>query len=653
MTITPKIKEVLNRIFIGQVKDLNSFRKHIAKVLYTLSIGSLLFTIIIFSITYALFVAKEKTTVVELINNANSILQSNLSEQVSIIANNQDFVSYLRSGIVSRQDNYSEIAWLFSSLDSKLISGVSIVDKSGNAIFESGHPTNFSSTVALCYMGNRINSIYGICNYQMTLYFDQKNYPARLNKINHNIEPCTDKECKIYDLSPNEKMGSFPVIATNTPKILLHYNESPSYQWLILISVFILLVLVMTLVSLKIVRRIVDKHLANPIHEIQKSIKIGNRPNGNEREYLTELSYLLKTLNTYQDQQLDIELSKRAAQVAHDIRSPVAALNICLKMLPQVPEEQRILMRNAANRINDIANNLLLQHKGKGSNSSDALNTWLLSPIVETLISEKRVTFGDKNLSIESEISQQGFFTFAEFNPTEMKRLLSNLINNSVEAMSGHQQGFIKLSLDIIHEKIHLAVSDNGSGISPEVQEKILANTLESTKEKGNGLGLSHAKKTIEALGGSIRLISSLGHGTQVLMTLPSVKPPSWLISNIEVSPSTPIAILDDDPSVHGAWDNRLDEVSKNLEIHHFYNSSDFLTWYEKQSQSKIQIFSDYELLGDSLTGLDVLEKLELSQPPVLVTSHYENQEIIERCEKNRIKLLPKNLLAHVLIQVV
>ena len=341
------------------------------------------------------------------------------------------------------------------------------------------------------------------------------------------------------------------------------------------------------------------------------------------------------------------ELGEIAAQVAHDIRSPLAALNICLKMLPQIPEEQRVLMRNAANRINDIANNLLLQHKGKTPDLDNPINTWLLSPLIETLVSEKRMALGNKNLSIESEITNPGFFAFSKFDANEMKRLLSNLINNSVEAMDIHEEGVIKLSLDLIHNKIHLSVSDNGSGISPEVQEKILTKTLSSTKEKGHGLGLSHAKKTIETLGGSFRLISSLGHGTQILMTWPNVTPPSWFISNIEVSPSNPIAILDDDNSVHGAWDNRLNEVSKNLEIHHFYNASDFMTWHEKQLRPDVQVFSDYELLGDSLTGLEVLEKLDLNQPPVLVTSHYENKEIIERCQKSGIKLLPKNLLTH------
>ena len=58
-------------------------------------------------------------------------------------------------------------------------------------------------------------------------------------------------------------------------------------------------------------------------------------------------------------------LTTLTAQVAHDIRSPLTALNTCLKNLPQLPEKQRILMENASNRINDIANNLLQQYTGK------------------------------------------------------------------------------------------------------------------------------------------------------------------------------------------------------------------------------------------------------------------------------------------------
>jgi hypothetical protein len=108
-----------------------------------------------------------------------------------------------------------------------------------------------------------------------------------------------------------------------------------------------------------------------------------------------------------------------------------------------------------------------------------------------------------------------------------------------------------------------------------------------------------------------------------------------------------PIGILDDEPSVHGAWDQRLLAVSKKLQIYHFRRSGEFIAWYQSQSMP-VQVFSDYELLGGSMMGLDVLEQLQVGQNGLLVTSHYENPVIMERCQKQGIRLLPKNLLAHV-----
>ena len=52
-----------------------------------------------------------------------------------------------------------------------------------------------------------------------------------------------------------------------------------------------------------------------------------------------------------------------AAGVAHDIRSPLIALDIIIKDIKNISEEQRIIIRNATNRINDIANNLLTQYR--------------------------------------------------------------------------------------------------------------------------------------------------------------------------------------------------------------------------------------------------------------------------------------------------
>ncbi len=339
------------------------------------------------------------------------------------------------------------------------------------------------------------------------------------------------------------------------------------------------------------------------------------------------------------------KLTSLAAQVAHDIRSPLSALNTCLKYLPQIPENQRILMRNAATRINDIANNLLQQYTfGEGSVATH-LQIWLLAPLLECIVSEKRLQFDGQPIQLEEQISSAGFFAFAEFDLKEMKRVLSNLINNAAEALS-KTGGQIIVVLDMQDELISLQIKDNGHGIPEDKLAEILKVGV-SFKEGGSGLGLPHAKETIEAWKGTLRLRSIVGRGTTIDIQLPSATPPQWFTSEIIVDPNVPIAILDDDQSVHDAWDQRLSAVSENLTIHHFKTPQSFIDWYHAQSVP-VQVFSDYELLGAAETGLDVLEKLQISSNGVLVTSYYENPDIIIRCHYLGVRLLPKNLLAHI-----
>ena len=344
------------------------------------------------------------------------------------------------------------------------------------------------------------------------------------------------------------------------------------------------------------------------------------------------------------------ELGDVTAQAAHDIRSPLVALNTSLKHLPQIPEKQRILMRNAASRINDIANNLLEQYRGNEAFKVSQNKVWLLAPLLESIISEKRMQLEGRSIDLIEEISNTGFAVFAQFDATEMKRLLSNLMNNAAEAF-GPSGGKITVLLAADDEFIDLRIKDNGCGIPQDKLKEVLKPGV-SFKEGGSGLGLPHAKETIEAWGGEMQLHSALGRGTEILLKLPRASAPGWFVSEIRVSPEIPIGILDDDQSVHDAWDQALLVVSKELDIQHFKTPAAFAEWYTEKS-GLIQVFSDYELLGESETGLDVLEKLKIGGAGILVTSHYENPEIIKRCEAAGIRLLPKNLLAHIPIKLI
>ena len=73
---------------------------------------------------------------------------------------------------------------------------------------------------------------------------------------------------------------------------------------------------------------------------------------------------LARRIRDYQreeEQRIRVEaVNKLAKQVAHDIRSPLSALQIGVSSLKGIPEQSRVLIRSALDRIQDIANDLLV-----------------------------------------------------------------------------------------------------------------------------------------------------------------------------------------------------------------------------------------------------------------------------------------------------
>jgi len=83
----------------------------------------------------------------------------------------------------------------------------------------------------------------------------------------------------------------------------------------------------------------------------------------------------------------------------------------------------------------------------------------------------------------------------------KMEGVMSNLINNAVQALDG--QGEIDVIMSADSEFVIIQVRDSGSGIAKENLEKIFE-PMFSTKKTGTGLGLVICKSIVEQHGGSI-----------------------------------------------------------------------------------------------------------------------------------------------------
>ncbi len=404
--------------------------------------------------------------------------------------------------------------------------------------------------------------------------------------------------------------------------------------------------------------------------EIRRLIEAPPRANIMEleavaKEFGASIANVVRLEEEMKAQRVDAAIGEAARQVAHDIRSPLAALDSVLKDLSQLPEDKRVLIRSAVGRIRDIANNLIEKNRetvspADGENPETAISSgpaMLLSSLIDSLITEKRLQFRSQlGVEVESRLGASSYGLFAEAPPSEFKRVISNLVNNGVEALPG--KGLVTVRLSAENDRIEVQVRDNGKGIPPEALSRLGRKGETHGKPGGSGLGLYHAKTSVESWGGALTIASEVGKGTTVTISLPRARPPEWFVSALAILRGTSIVILDDDTSIHQVWQGRFESARANaydVEIVHFSTPAELRAWVQHSEAfpSKNPIFlMDYELLGYRETGLSLAEELGIGPRTVLVTSRFEEKGVLADATRLKARLIPKALAGFVPIQI-
>ena len=349
-----------------------------------------------------------------------------------------------------------------------------------------------------------------------------------------------------------------------------------------------------------------------------------------------------------------------ARQVGHDIRSPLAALNMVVASVKGVPEEQRLVMRSAAKRINDIANSLLdrswlsevANDAGRSADKGIEAAVVMLSSLVDSIVSEKRVQYRDlHDVDIEADLSC-GYGLFTKIRAADISRAISNLIDNSVEATRG-SVARILVTIEPSGNQNKIVVRDNGRGIPKEILSHLGVKGASFGKNKGSGLGLHQARTSAEAVGGSLSIESEVGSGTVVTLSLPACDAPSWFLERLEVPEDTVLISVDDDSTVHQIWESRLGSMTNQCIEHMAFTSiANFEQWFRSNRSPHAKFLVDYEFLGHAENGLQMIERLNLSGRAILVSSRAEDKTVQERALGLGLKLLPKSLAALIPIEI-
>ena len=211
-------------------------------------------------------------------------------------------------------------------------------------------------------------------------------------------------------------------------------------------------------------------------------------------------------------------LGELAAGLAHEIRNPLAGIAGVIEIIgrdlpPNSPARSVIKdAKEEAVQINRILTELLEIARPKPSQFrvGDMCST------VEHAVMFARQQAITKRIIVELEIKDA--IPPAEHDPNQINQVLLNLLLNAIQSMD--KPGVIRVSLESDEDDVLISVADEGKGIPPEHLPNIFRPFF-TTKGHGTGLGLSLARRMVEAHGGHIDVSSVVGKGTEFQVRLP------------------------------------------------------------------------------------------------------------------------------------
>ncbi|HZG14484.1 MAG TPA: HAMP domain-containing sensor histidine kinase [Candidatus Bathyarchaeia archaeon] len=232
-----------------------------------------------------------------------------------------------------------------------------------------------------------------------------------------------------------------------------------------------------------------------------------------------ELTQKEETISFLHNDKLTI-LGKVAANMAHELRNPLCAIEGFLKLIGESTKEQPklqsyidVIMHEFENLHRQITGFLSFSKKPILDEVYKETSLVKLLNDVELLITPRLV---GENVLLQKDISVScTLYCYEE----GLKQVLLNLLHNAIDAVSKKTDKQIHIYAYTDREKLSLIVENNGEAVPKEILDELFQPFF-TTKRNGTGIGLSICKNIIEKHNGDIRCESD-AEKTRFIITLP------------------------------------------------------------------------------------------------------------------------------------
>ncbi len=223
-----------------------------------------------------------------------------------------------------------------------------------------------------------------------------------------------------------------------------------------------------------------------------------------------------KKMETEEDKKILELIDHLFSMVRHEIGNPINTIKFSLSVLKEdidnFPKEKVLAYIERLMEEIEQLERILDVMKRFSSYGYVSLKKVELREFLKRFIRAEKEEIVSKNIKLETQLPTKDIYVKAD--PTALRQVLKNIINNSIEALEEKEDNRkIEISIKETEDTVVVQIKDNGFGIPPHIMKKVFFPFF-STKSKGSGMGLTISQGLITAMGGKISL-KSFQEGTQ------------------------------------------------------------------------------------------------------------------------------------------
>lgn len=235
-----------------------------------------------------------------------------------------------------------------------------------------------------------------------------------------------------------------------------------------------------------------------------------------EQEVRSATQALLRQQQTLARAERLAAVGEMAAGLAHEMRNPIAGIEVTLanlrQELPDPELSRRIdLVIGELHRMTRLLNGILDQSR----HTPEPARTLQLGEVLEELATLVRYQL-PANVRLETQLPSGLACALPE---DGLRQAVLNLILNAVEAI-GETPGLVSLRVQRSGDMVELAVTDDGPGF-PDLARAGAGRPFSTGRSGGTGLGLAMVRRFVSDLGGDLQLHGRAPHGACVMLRMP------------------------------------------------------------------------------------------------------------------------------------